>query len=193
MTTETEEAKYTIKSFTCHCLVKLKDKDAFISKPSPQMCEFFGTTPNSYHDGILNRIRKDISVKSADMIWDMISKKALLGEPFRLVYPSMRADGTPCTIQLDAYPNSKSEDGYYFEAIGMDITELIKAKEAAERLSNENKTLLDDSPIGLGIYHIKDNKFDLVFVNDEYYHVHHGSREFWEQYKGKDAMERIYE
>ena len=50
---------------------------------------------------------------------------------------------------------------------------------------------MDDSPVGLGIYHIKGNHFNLIYTNDEYYNVHHGSKEYWDSFPGSDALDRI--
>ncbi len=56
----------------------------------------------------------------------------------------------------------------------------------------ENRALLDDSPIAMGIYHIDGKKFKLIYTNAEYYRVHHGSKTYWDNFNEKDAMERIY-
>jgi len=180
---------YPITSFTCKVLVK--EDDAFFVEPSRQMFDFFGTNEDSYANGFLTRIRTDIGDISADALSNVLFDKAAKGEDFRLLYPSMRADGSPCQMQLDAYYDGTTEEGSFFNVIEMDITELVEAKERAEKLAAENQALTEDAPVGQGIYHIKDNKFDLVYTNSEYYHVHHGSKEYWDSFKGRDAMERI--
>ena len=179
-----------IKSFTVKCLVT-KDEVYFI-EPSPRMMAFFGTTEESYKGGVLARIRRDIGADSADALARVMFKKAAAGEDFRIVYPSMRADGSRCTMQLDGYAARKTDEGCVYDVIEMDISELMETRSAAEKLTSENKALMEDSPVGLGIYHIKDNRFDLVYTNAEYYKVHHGSREFWHNFSGRDALDRIY-
>ena len=92
-------AKNDIKSFTLKCLVT-KD-EVYFTEPSPRMMAFFGTTEESYKGGVLARIRRDIGSVSSDALAGVLFKKAAKGEDFRIVYPSMRADGSRCTMQLD--------------------------------------------------------------------------------------------
>jgi two-component system, sensor histidine kinase and response regulator len=124
-----------IKSFSCRCIVK--DKDIFFTEPSPQMCRFFGTAPESYTEGILARIRRDISSESADILGKNVFAKAAAGEDFRIVYPSMRADGSKCQMQVDGYFQKRTDEGYLYDVIEMDISELIEARETAKRQEQE--------------------------------------------------------
>ena len=181
--------KVIISSFTCKVLIT--EDEAYIKEPSPQMFAFFGTNEESYRNGMLRRIRNDIGDVSADALKEMLVSKARKGEEFRLVYPSMRADGSACTMQMDAYPRENTPEGRIFDVIEMDITDLLETVEREERLSEENHMLTEDSPVGLGIYHIKDDRFDLVYTNNEYYKVHCGSREYWDSFNGREATERI--
>lgn len=178
-----------IKSFTCSCIVK--GAEVYVFEPSPQMCAFFGTEDRSYANGILRRIRQDISAEAADMLAQLLLDKGSRGQDFRIAYATLRAGGIPCELQLDAYADHETDQGWIYRIIGMDITELVESRKEAERLSSENKSLLDDSPVGLGIYHIRGNSFDLIYTNAEYYRVHCGSKAFWDRFKGRDALERI--
>ncbi len=178
-------------SFTAKILFKADE--AYVAEPSKQMFDFFGTTADSYKKGIIARIRNDIGEKSADMIINMLRSKSENGEDFRLVYPSKRADGSECIIQLDAYAGEKCDSGIIYNCICMDISEMVKAQESVKKLAEENTALMEDSPIGLGVYHIRGNSFELVYTNREYYAVHCGSREYWDSFKGKDAINRIVE
>ncbi len=178
-----------IKSFTFKCVIR--NREVYMVEPSPAMLSYFGTTPEDYENGILQRIRKDISSGTAENLGRLCETRAAAGEDFRLMYPSMRADGSKCYIQMDAYFDKAADDGVYYTIIDMDVTDVIRAKEEADRLAAENRALLEDSPVGLGIYHITGNHFELVYTNEEYYRVHCGSREYWDSFKGKDAMSRI--
>src|SRR5574344_659798 len=124
-----------IKSFSCRCIVK--EKDIFFTEPSPQMCRFFGTTAESYTEGVLARIRKDISSETADLLGKNVFEKAVAGEDFRIVYPSMRADGSVCQMQADGYFQKKTDEGYLYDVIEMDISELVEARETAKRQEQE--------------------------------------------------------
>jgi len=189
MTVKLDSEECRIRSFTCRCVVK--NDDIYLLGPEPQLFKFFGTNPESYENGLISRIRCDISSESADLISSLCFKKAVVGEDFRIAYPSMRADGSRCYIQLDAYARDTVSDGRVYDIIGMDITKLIETQKTADKLAAENYALTDDSPVGLGIYHIKGNHFDLVYTNPEYYRVHHGSKQYWDGFKGKDALNRI--
>jgi|GEM_PF-1685916 len=189
MAEETVPGTEGINSFSCRCI--LKNGVIYPAGPSPQLYRFFGTTASSYSAGMLTRIRRDIGEKSASAVGKVVRDKVQKGEDFRLVYPTKRADGSACMLQMDGYAGGMEGDCPVYEIIGMDITDLVEAKKETGRLSAENRTLLEDSPVGLGIYHIRDNAFDLVYTNAEYYRVHHGSREYWDRYKGGDALNRI--
>ena len=179
-----------ITGFTCKC--KVATDEVYILEPTQRMLDFFGTTPASYDEGVLSRIAKDISEDSARMIADLCFEKAANRDDFRLMYPSMRADGSRCYIQMDAYYEQSTDDGVIYNVIDMDVSEVVESKKETERLAEENRMLLDDSPVGLGIYHIRGDMFELVYNNSEYYRVHHGSREYWDRYEDKDALLRIH-
>ena len=178
-----------IKSFTCKILIK--GGEMYFLEPSPRMFAFFGTTSASYEEGIIKRIRQDIGVRSADLVQRSVNQKAVKGLDFRIIYPSKRGDGSACLMQMDAYAMAKRPDGHVYHVIAMDITELEEVQAQTRKLTVENAALTEDSPVGLGIYHIKDDRFDLVYTNQEYYEVHYGSREFWDKFKGRDALDRI--
>jgi two-component system sensor histidine kinase/response regulator len=189
MTFKNKGKELHVKSFMLKCLITADE--IYMTEPSPQMYEFFGTTEESYKGGVLARIRKDIGDESADALLEVCREKSSRGEDFRLVYPSMRADGSSCVIQMDAYAGEETKDGRIYSIIDIDITDELETRKKADELAAENNALLNDSPVGLGIYHIKDGKFDLIYTNSEYYKVHHGSKEFWDKFKGKDALARI--
>jgi len=181
--------KYEINSFAFRCVIR--DNEVYLVGDAPEMFEFFGTNASSYSNGIIHRIRKDIGDESADKIEELISRNAEKGNNMRLCYPSARADGKKCVIQMDVYMRDITAEGRICDIIDMDITDLITARDETEKLAAQNKALLEDSPVGFGIYHIRDGVFDLIYTNDEYYHVHCGSREYWDSFKGKDALSRI--
>jgi PAS domain S-box-containing protein len=185
---EGEQSAYAIRSFACRCL--LRADDVYPVGSVQQMCRFFGTTEEDYRGGILSRIRRDIGAQSADAIRAGI-ENLFRGEDYRIVYPSVRADGSRCQIQLDAYPAEETDRGRVCDVIGMDITDLLSAQRTADKLAAENLTLTEDSPVGLGIYHIRGRSFELVYTNAEYYRVHCGSKAYWDSFRGKDALERI--
>lgn len=149
--------KGTIKSFICKCIVK--EQDVYILEPSPQMCQFFGTTEASYKKGILARIRRDIGADSADALGNVLFDKAAKGEDFRIVYPSRRADGSHCDMQLDAYAGALTEEGRIYTIIEMDITELIQARNETAKLTAENNSLLET------IYHLP--SISVLYTIDE--------------------------
>ena len=191
MAHQTEKAHNQITSFSCRCLIQ--DGEMYLVEPAPYMYRFFGTTEDDYQDGILARIRQDISKESSEAIMLLCAQKAELGEDFQVVYPSRRADGSACMVRAEAYAAGELQEngGRLYDVFGMDITEMMEAREQADQLAAENLALTEDSPVGLGIYHIRENSFDLVYTNAEYYHVHCGSRKFWDRFKGRDALERI--
>jgi len=184
-----KEGGFPIRSFNFKCLIT-KD-EVFMAEPAPQMFNFFGTSEESYKEGIITRIRKDIGTKVADTLRELCATKAAKGEDFTLTYPSKRADGSDCMIQMDAYAGESTKDGRLYNIIDVDITEELAARKKNDQLAAENDALLKDSPVGLGIYHVKDGHFDLIYTNPEYYKVHHGSKEFWDSFIGKSALERI--
>jgi len=184
-----ENPKATINSFSCQVL--LRNGEVYPDGSVVQMCRFFGTTETDYKDGILFRISRDISEKSAAAIRQVILDKESAGHDFRLTYPSKRGDGSPCDLQLDAYAVGPTDNGFRYTIIMTDISELTAARRAAERLAAENRALLEDMPVGMGVYHIKDNHFNLVYTNPEYYRVHCGSKAYWDSFKGKNALSRI--
>jgi two-component system sensor histidine kinase/response regulator len=177
------------KSFTARCIVR--GGEFYLLEPAPKMCAFFGTTEASYKNGILDRIRREVSVSSAQQLIDEVVTKADSDEDIRVVYPSKRADGSRCMVQLDAYPGPRTKDGRIYDLIAMDVTEVMEARKTAERLMSENAALTEDSPVGLGIYYINGNHFNLVYTNEEYYHVHHGTKAFWDKFHGQEATDRI--
>ena len=72
-------------------------------EPSPAMLSYFGTTPEDCENGILQRIRKTLVPVLQKTLDVFAETRAAAGEDFRLMYPSMRADGSKCYIQMDAY------------------------------------------------------------------------------------------
>ncbi|MCI2061897.1 MAG: response regulator [Eubacteriaceae bacterium] len=179
-----------ISSFTCR--VAVRNDDVHLIEASPQMFAFLGTNIDSYRSGILERISQDISSTTAEMLRINLRKHADSEDDFRIVYPSKRADGSLCILQMDAYSAGMDEHGdHIYDVIEMDITDLVKAKEDIESLNEVNKALTEDSPVGLGIYHIKGNHFNLIYTNAEYYRIHHGSKEYWDSFPGVDALDRI--
>jgi len=152
-----------INSFTCRLM--LKNKEAYMIEPSPEMCRFFGTTEDSYREGILHRIRKDISAKSADALEKLLSEKSEAGENFRIVYQSKRADGSACEMQLDGYPAEKKDGGYIYNIIEMDVTELVESRRLAEAEYNSAQSLLNsisDSYIATFRASITDNAVEMI-------------------------------
>lgn len=119
-----------ISSFACRLLIR--DNDAYMIEPSPELCRFFGTTEESYKEGIISRIRRDISAQSADALAQMLETKSVRGENFRLVYPSRRADGTACEMQLDGYAAEERDGGRIYNIIEMDVTDIIESRKLAE-------------------------------------------------------------
>jgi len=113
-----------VSSFSCRLLVK--NNEAYMIEPSPELCQFFGTTEASYTEGIISRIRKDISEESADALMSLLRDKAAKGENFRLVYPSKRADNSACSMQLDGYAGEERDGGRIYNIIEMDVTELVE-------------------------------------------------------------------
>jgi len=119
-----------INSFACRLLVK--GNEAYIIEPSPELCRFFGTTEDSYKDGIISRIRRDISAQSADALMELLRRKSAAGENIRIVYPSRRADGTPCEMQLDGYAAEEKDGGRIYNIIEMDVTDIVESRKLAE-------------------------------------------------------------
>lgn len=181
--------KKTISSFICRAV--FTGEDIFLREPTPRMFAFFGTTAEDYKDGIIARIHKDISKTAADALLKLFKNNNQDDAYFRVVYPSKRADGSICMMQVDAYAVEKVVTGRYYDLLCMDISDLIKAQQDAADLNKENFALTEDSPVGLGIYHIRGDKFELVYTNREYYRVHHGGKEYWDSFKGQDALNRI--
>ena len=185
----TEAIHKSVSSFVCRGV--FKDNDLFLREPAHRMFAFFGTREEMYRQGIIARIRQDISEAAADKLLALFQEKSAVGADFRVVYPSKRADGSACMMQVDGYAGEAVDGGRNYDLLGVDISDLIEAQQEAELLNRENRALTEDSPVGLGVYHIRGNHFDLVYTNAEYYRVHHGSRAFWDKFKGQDAMNRI--
>ena len=146
METDSDRRQSVIRSFSFKCLVT--PREVYLVGPAESMMAFFGTTEDSYRNGMISRIRKDISSESADTIIKLITEKSSSGEDFRLIYPSKRADGSDCVIQMDGYAKEKTDDGRYYDVIDLDVTELHEAKEKADKLAKVNGMLLEDSPVG---------------------------------------------
>ena len=185
----TESVHKSVSSFICRGV--FRDNDVFLREPAPRMFAFFGTKAEDYAQGMITRIKKDISTEAAAKLLQLFKEKSATGEDFRVTYNSKRADGSICVIQVDGYAGEEVPGGRNYDFLGVDISDLIKARQDAEELNKENRALTEDNPVGLGIYHIRGDKFDLVYTNSEYYRIHHGSKTFWDQFKGHDAMERI--
>ena len=185
----TEAIHKSVSSFVCRGV--FKDNDLFLREPAHRMFAFFGTREEMYRQGIIARIRQDISEAAADKLLALFQEKSAVGADFRVVYPSKRADGSACMMQVDGYAGEAVDGGRNYDLLGVDISDLIEAQQEAELLNRENRALTEDSPVGLGVYHIRGNHFDLVYTNAEYYRVHHGSKAFWDKFKGQDAMNRI--
>ena len=189
MMADQNEAKLTIRSFTCRCLVK--EGDIYPLENCQQMCRFFGTSEEDYAQGILHRIRRDISAELVSSMGAKFLQKAANGEDIQIRYPTRRGDGKHCDLQLDAYAAFRQEQGWVYDLIGMDITDVLHTRKQADKLRAENLSLTEDSPVGLGLYHIRNNAFELVYTNEEYYRVHCGSKTYWDSFMGRDAIERI--
>ena len=123
-------ARNGITSFSCRLLIK--NGEAYLMEPSPEMCHFFGTTEADYQNGIIRRIRRDISGKSADALQALLNEKAAAGEDFRIAYPSRRADGSTCEMQLDAYAAETADGGRVYHVIEMDVTDIVESRRQAE-------------------------------------------------------------
>lgn len=131
-----------IQSFICRCLIK--NGEAYIAEPPVKMFEFFGTSADSYQGGILARIRREISADSAAYIQGLLEDEGSRGEDFCIVYPSRRGDGKCCEMQLNAYAREPSGDGWIYDMVEMDITDLVEAqRNAAELTENMDQALLD--------------------------------------------------
>ncbi len=113
-------------------------------EPPVKMFEFFGTSADSYQGGILARIRREISADSAAYIQGLLEDEGSRGEDFCIVYPSRRGDGKCCEMQLNAYAREPSGDGWIYDMVEMDITDLVEAqRNAAELTENMDQALLD--------------------------------------------------
>jgi len=130
-----------ITSFSCQLLIK--NSEAFLIEPSPEMCRFFGTTEASYQEGIIGRIRRDIGAESADALEKLLNEKAAGGENFRLVYPSRRADGSACDMQLDAYAAAERDGGRIYRIIEMDVTDIVASRKLAEAKYDSAQSFLN--------------------------------------------------
>lgn len=131
-----------IQSFICRCLIK--NGEAYIAEPPAKMFEFFGTSAASYEGGILARIRRDISPESAAYIQGLLEDEGSRGKDFCIVYPSQRGDGRRCEMQLNAYAREASADGWLYDMVEMDITDLVEAQRNAEEMTgNVDQALLD--------------------------------------------------
>ena len=146
-----------IDSFTGHCLAR--GDEVYLAEPSPLMCCFFGTTEADYREGILRRIRVDISPASADALRQLLQAKAPKGEDFRIAYRSKRADGTPCYVQLDGYAGPEKDGGRLYEIVGMDVTNLIdrQAKKLEEHYSSTLLETLRNLPSISVLYHMAED------------------------------------
>ena len=85
--------------FTC-CIYKGID-DFFIVKENEKMFKYFGTKSEQYKNGVLVRIRHDIGGETVNSLIEKSSQKNENKEDFCLTYPSKRADGSKCWIQMD--------------------------------------------------------------------------------------------
>jgi len=130
MGNDSQRKNEMISSFACRLLIR--GNEAYMIEPSPELCSFFGTTEESYREGIITRIRRDIGAESADALADMLSRKAAAGENFRIVYPSRRADGSACQMQLDGYPAEERDGGRIYNIIEMDVTDIVESRKLAE-------------------------------------------------------------
>ena len=132
MARQTGTVHNQITSFSCRCLIQ--DGELYLVEPAPYMYRFFGTAEADYKDGILTRIRQDISEESSEAIRHLCTQKASLGEDFQVVYPSRRADGSACMVRADAYAAGELQvgGGRVYDIFGMDITEMLEARKQAD-------------------------------------------------------------
>ena len=129
------DEKYALQSFCCTVIAKADD--IYLYGPAPLMFSFFGTSAESYKEGIIARIARDISSESAEKLRTAFSENAGKGENFRLTYPSKRADGSPCTVQFEAFAGNTVQDGRLYTGIGTDISRFIDAQKKADAFAVE--------------------------------------------------------
>jgi len=164
-----------IMSYTCRCIIA--GDTVRLLEPSPRMQIFYGDSQSD--------------MLRAPEFRALCAEHAARREDFRAAFSAVRADGSRRQIRAEACCEGQTEEGAVYSVVCMDLTELPESGQAAERLAAENRALLEDSPVGLGIYHIRGSEFRLVYTNAEYYRVHHGSREYWDSFRDKSALERI--
>jgi hypothetical protein len=134
-TGETSAKEGIIRSFSCQVVVR--GDDCYVVGPSDRMCRFFGTTPSSYGQGIVARIDKDISPQVAATLRRALREHARTKGDFSFTYPSQRADGSPCTMRLDAFGGRDASQGVVFDVIETDVSDLVEAKEKASNALRE--------------------------------------------------------
>ena len=164
-----------IRSFICR--VVIRDGEAYIVEPSQRMFLFFGTTEESYKNGILARVRSYAGAQSAKILQKTLTEKASLGCDFHVICPVRRADGSACELQIDGYTSESSGPGRVYNLIATDVSELVNARRTSEELSQKLSSTLVDTinrlPNNSAIYRILDDGRSLEpeSYSDEFYRM----------------------
>lgn len=153
--------------FTC-CIYKGID-DFFIVKENEKMFKYFGTKSEQYKNGVLVRIRHDIGGETVNSLIEKALKKMKNKEDFCLTYPSKRADGSKCWIQMDvSFDNEDAENNLYFNIIDTDVTELIETKNALREREQELLNSMKNSDEDFWVYYPSEHI--LSFMRDSHEH-----------------------
>ena len=159
-----EDCNGEIKSFICR--VAIRNGEAYIVEPSQRMFRFFGTTEESYKNGILARVRSYAAAESINALQKTLAEKASRGSDFHVICPVRRADGSDCELQLDGYTLEHGGPGRIYNVIATDVSELVNASRKSEEFSQKlDRTLVDTInrlPNNSAIYRILEDGRSLV-------------------------------
>ena len=149
-----------IKSF--HCKLLITGNEAFLAEPSPLLFSFFGTSEETYKDGIVSYITHSSYKENSVAIQEAIELHVPKGEDFHLVYLAKRGTDSLHTVQLDWYAGDSSGNGRFYDVIGVDVSTIV----AEEKARNDSSDKADQKLLNT-INNLPNNSVLFRIVNDK--------------------------
>ncbi|MCR5289769.1 MAG: response regulator [Treponema sp.] len=75
--------------------------------------------------------------------------------------------------------------------VGTETEYDMEDKELLSQIIAGDYSILENLPVGIGIYKVGPENLSLLYNNKEYYRVHYGSKDYWDSYDKEDAISRI--